>query len=180
MLAALTLSPAGAAVDTTRRSETFEPKPTTQPRVEMERTEVGESRLAADEKLEFVTVPATEAKARMPAIREKEKAPIEMAARPFPMSHPEPATISTDRVAPAKFEKKFDTPTVARIQEGMTEAGRVKTASVKAKAKGSVLERINRFVFRRNPTETGPAITPAGGENTPAEGAPAPADSAGS
>jgi hypothetical protein len=57
----------------------------------------------------------------------------------------------------------------------MTEAGRVKTTTVKARAKGNVLERINRFVFRRN--EPAPAIIPAGGENKSVDGAAAPVES---
>jgi hypothetical protein len=88
-----------------------------------------------------------------------------------------PARISTAQQPPAKFEKNYAKPTVTRIQEGMTEAGRVKTTKVKANSKANVLERINRFVFRRNPAEPEPDAAPAGGENPPVDGADAPVDS---
>ena len=166
---------AGAAVDTTKRNKAFEPKPSKQARIEKEQTELGDARPAADGKVEFVAVPAAEAATRVPVAGERQNAPIDMAARPFPSRQPEPARISTDRAAPAKFDRKVAAPTVARIQDGMSEAGRVKTTKTKARAKPSVLERINRFVFRRN--EPAPATTPAGGENKPAEGAAAPAES---
>jgi hypothetical protein len=164
-----------AAVDTTERNQTFNPKPTKQERVEKERTEIGESRAAAETELEFATVSAAEALVRTSAIREKQSAPIDRAARPFPSRQPEPARISTDRAAPVKFARKVATPTATRIQDGMNDAGRVKTTKTKTGAKPSVLERINRFVFRRN--APAPATAPAGGENKPADGAAAPADS---
>lgn len=178
LLALAFLPLTGAEADATRRSDAFEPKPTPQPQVEKKQIEVGESRPAAEEKMEFVTVPAVDAKARLPAIREKEKAPIEVAARPFPVHHPESAPISTDRAAPGKFDRKFATPAAIRIQDGMAEAGRGKKAAFKTNAKPSVLGRINRFVFRRN--EPAPATTPAGGENGPTEGSKPPAGSTGS
>jgi hypothetical protein len=174
-VALATLPIAGAAVDTSARNRTFEPKPTRQERVEKERTEIGESQPATDTEVGFVTVPAAKAKLRTPAVREKKPAPIDMASRSFPSHQPVPARISTDRAAPAKFDRKVATPTVTRIQDGMTEAGRVRTTTTKARAKASVFGRINRFVFRRN--EAAPATKPTGGENKSVDGAAAPVES---
>lgn len=177
LLALVPFALIAAEVDTAKRSEAFEPKPTDQAQVEKTQTEVGSSRPAGESQQEFVTVPAADAQIRLPQTRAKEKAPIDMTARPIPMRETATARISTAQPAPEKFAKKFATPTVARIQEGMTEAGRVKTTTVKAKSKGNILERINRFVFRRNPAEPEPSVEPAGGANPPVEGAAAPAES---
>lgn len=180
LLALVPFAAAAAEVDTAKRNEVFEAKPVAQERVGKSRIEVGPARPAAGSRQRFVTVPAADAKFRLRQDRSKEKAPIDMTARTMPLRETATASISTAQPAPAKFGKKFAAPTVSWIQEGMTEAGRVKTATVKAKARGNMLERINRFVFRRNPAEPGPEIAPAGGANPPVEDAPADIESAGS
>jgi hypothetical protein len=177
LLALVTVLPAAAQVEATRRNEKFEPKPSGQERVEPKHIEAGPNRPAAESQQEFVTVPATDARTGVPQFRPRESAAIEMTARPQPVFETATARISTAQPPPAKFERKLPTPAVARIQEGLTGAGRVKTATVKAKAKGNILERINRFVFRRNPVESGPDVVPAGGANPPVDGAGEPSAS---
>ncbi|HUG12127.1 MAG TPA: hypothetical protein VMM36_14000, partial [Opitutaceae bacterium] len=163
LLALVTVLPAAAQVDATRRNEAFDPKPSEQDRVEKNQIEVGPSRTAAELQQEFVTVPATDARVGMPQFRPRENATIDMAARTVPVLETAPARISTAQQPPEKFEKTFATPVVARIQDGMTEAGRVKATTAKTRAKRNLFERINRFVFRRNHVEPEPDTAPAGG-----------------
>lgn len=179
LLALVAIAPTAAQVDTAKRNEAFEPRPVAQEHVERTSFGAGPSQPAAVSQRESVTVPADDAQIRLPQTRAKKKAPIDMTARSMPVLEAATARISTAQPAPAKFEKKFATPTVARIQDGMTEAGRVKATTVKAKGKDSILDRINRFVFRRNPAEPEPAIEPAGGADPPVAGAAVPAESSG-
>jgi len=159
-----------AAVDVTERHEPFATKPVEQKELEKKRLPLEGVRAPTDETIEFVTVPLTDTKARLPDVRTKETARIDLAPRVVPVQKPDPSRISTSQSAPAKFEKRFQTPAVAQIQGGMNDASRVTMGKVKPEGKRSVLERINRFIFRRN--EPAPATTTAGGANEPVEGSP--------
>jgi len=166
------------AVDPGKRNEEFRPKSSDQPRVDKERVEVGASHPVRDGEVQFVTVPAADARAPKLIVLERERAPVSVTGSKVAINKPERAVISTADGPPGKFTARHEAKTVARIQESMSEANRIKAGKTKAAAKPSVIERINRFVFRKN--EPAPAATPAGGDVTPADDPPAESPSSGS
>lgn len=178
LIAAFATSLALGDVDAGKRNEDFAPKASEQPRVEKERTEVGDSQPARDGTVQFITVPASDARASKPRLVEKQRASVSTTAVTVPARKPGSAAISTSQKPSQRFDKKYDTTTVARIQESMGEANRVTSEKTKAAAKPSVIERINRFVFRKN--EPPPSTAPAGGGNGSAEGPEAESPSSGS
>ena len=169
---------APGAVDPGERAAEFGPKGSDQPRIDMERAHAGGSHSVRDGEVQFVTVPAAEALSSKAIVVEKQRAPVSTAAQRIVTRKPEAAAISTATRSPAKFERKYEAVAAAQFQEGMGEATRIKATKTKAAAKPSVIERINRFVFRKN--EPPPAATQAGGGNPAVDDPPAESPSGGS
>jgi hypothetical protein len=100
-----------------------------------------------------------------PAALEKTLAPIAMSPRTVPVNKPQPARISTSQNAPAKFETTVQPAKVTNFQSGPANTDRVTTTKTKIEKKGSVFERIDRTVFRKN--APAPSVSIANSEMDP-------------
>lgn len=159
-----------AAVDPEQRNEPLASAPSEQPQFPKKRATVAKARNASETAVRPATAPLAEIRAPLAGVRPRKTAPVAMEPRAVPRSKPAPARISTGQPAPAKFSTQLQPPKVARIQDGMNDARNVEKPKVAPGTRRARIDRINRFVFRRNEPE--PGVAAAGGGSPPAPAEP--------